>query len=178
VGIAQAIIHVPAVVILDEPTVGLDPIQIREIRTLIRDLGGDHSVILSTHILPEVQSTCDRVQIINKGKIVLTDTIEGLEKRMQGTSILVSFKNPPAEQALKAITGVESVDSLSVDRFRLHVQPQVDPIELLVESSVKQKWGLRELSQEKVSLEEVFVDITRTEHLSHEADQPVTEEQT
>src|SRR5512143_1266958 len=78
VGIAQAIIHRPDVVILDEPTVGLDPIQIREIRKLIRELGGEHSVILSTHILPEVQATCNRVQIINKGQLVLSDNIEGL----------------------------------------------------------------------------------------------------
>ena len=83
VGIAQAIIHLPPVVILDEPTVGLDPIQIREIRALIRELGREHGVILSTHILPEVQTTCDHVQIINKGELVLNESIEGLEHHMK-----------------------------------------------------------------------------------------------
>ncbi len=79
VGIAQAILHSPAVVVLDEPTVGLDPLQIREIRSLIRELGQEHSVILSTHILPEVQAVCDRVQILNRGKTVFNDTLEGVE---------------------------------------------------------------------------------------------------
>jgi ABC-2 type transport system ATP-binding protein len=81
VGIAQAIVHNPQVVILDEPTVGLDPLQIREIRSLIRELGGEHSVILSTHILPEVESTCDRVQIIHGGKLVYQDTLSNLQQR-------------------------------------------------------------------------------------------------
>jgi ABC-2 type transport system ATP-binding protein len=78
VGIAQAILHNPPVVILDEPTVGLDPIQIREIRELIRELGKEHGIILSTHILPEVQAVCDRVQILNRGKTVFNDTLEGV----------------------------------------------------------------------------------------------------
>jgi ABC-2 type transport system ATP-binding protein len=88
VGIAQAIIHSPAVVILDEPTVGLDPIQIREIRSLIRELGNDHGIILSTHILPEVQATCNRVQIIHHGQLVFADSTAGLEQRMNATSLL------------------------------------------------------------------------------------------
>ncbi len=87
VGIAQAIVHNPQVVILDEPTVGLDPLQIREIRSLIRELGGEHSVILSTHILPEVESTCDRVQIINDGKLVFQDTLSSLQQRMGSSSL-------------------------------------------------------------------------------------------
>ena len=92
VGIAQAIIHLPPVVILDEPTVGLDPIQIREIRALIRELGKEHGVILSTHILPEVQATCDHVQIINKGELVLNESIEGLEHHMKAASLTVAFR--------------------------------------------------------------------------------------
>ena len=92
VGIAQAILHNPKVVILDEPTVGLDPIQIKEIRHLIRELGNDHSVILSTHILPEVQAVCDRVQIINQGKTVFSDTFEQLSKRQSEPVLRVGFE--------------------------------------------------------------------------------------
>ncbi|MGA9855133.1 MAG: ABC transporter ATP-binding protein, partial [Gammaproteobacteria bacterium] len=95
VGIAQAIIHTPAVVILDEPTVGLDPIQIREIRNLIRELGKEHGVILSTHILPEVQSVCSRVQIIHKGRLVFNDSLAGLTLRMQSTSLLLTCRQVP-----------------------------------------------------------------------------------
>src|SRR6185436_5638111 len=91
VGIAQAIIHLPALVILDEPTVGLDPIQIREIRTLIRELGKEHGIILSTHILPEVQATCDHVQIIHKGELVLNDSIDGLTHRMKSAVLAARF---------------------------------------------------------------------------------------
>ena len=90
VGIAQAIIHAPAVVILDEPTVGLDPIQIREIRSLISELGEEHGVIISTHILPEVQSVCSRVQIIHKGRLVFNDSLSGLTQRMLSTSLLLT----------------------------------------------------------------------------------------
>src|SRR4029079_852646 len=96
VGIAQAIVHAPDVVILDEPTVGLDPNQIREIRALIRELGSAHSVILSTHILPEVEAICDRVQIMHHGKMVYADTIAGLKQLHSGRTLLVGLNQPPA----------------------------------------------------------------------------------
>ena len=98
VGIAQAIIHNPMVVILDEPTVGLDPIQIRDIRTLIKELGGEHSVILSTHILPEVEMVCDHVQIIHKGQLVFNGSIEVLNQQRQGNKLLLGLNNPPARR--------------------------------------------------------------------------------
>jgi len=164
VGIAQAIIHSPDVVILDEPTVGLDPIQIREIRKLIRELGGEHSVILSTHILPEVQATCDRVQIINKGQLVLSDTIEGLTRRMQTSSLVVALRRPPAPEQLQAIPGVQAVERLEEGRLRLSHEPEQSPAEALVEQAVAQDWGLYELVPERLSLEDVFVNITTTEH--------------
>ncbi|HET19367.1 MAG TPA: ATP-binding cassette domain-containing protein, partial [Chromatiales bacterium] len=141
VGIAQAIIHSPEVVILDEPTVGLDPIQIREIRKLIRELGGEHSVILSTHILPEVQATCDRVQIINKGQLVLSDSIDGLTRRMQTSSLLVALRRPPTPQQLQTITGVQAVEPLEDGRLRLSHDPEQSPAEALVEKAVAQDWG-------------------------------------
>src|SRR3989344_5005521 len=124
VGIAQAIIHLPPVVILDEPTVGLDPIQIREIRALIRELGREHGVILSTHILPEVQTTCDHVQIINQGELVLNESIEGLEHHMKSASITVAFRHPPAVETLQQLQGVKTVQA--VKGGRMHVFHEFD----------------------------------------------------
>ena len=160
VGIAQAIIHSPDVVVLDEPTVGLDPIQIREIRQLIRTLGEDHSVILSTHILPEVQTTCDRVQIINKGELVLSDDIQGLTRRMRASSLMVALRKTPDLQSLQGLDGVDSVTDLGEGRYRIHHLPESNPAEHIVELSVKGNWGLYELTPERLSLEQVFVNIT------------------
>ncbi|MBI3345553.1 MAG: ATP-binding cassette domain-containing protein [Gammaproteobacteria bacterium] len=162
-GIAQAIIHSPAVVILDEPTVGLDPIQIREIRSLIRDLRNEHSIILSTHILPEVQATCDRVQIIHQGRLVLSDGIEGLMRRMDASSLYLGLRNPPLLEKLRAVPGVIAVESLDDGRLRVHHPPQQNPAETLVTMSVQHDWGLYELTPERLSLEQIFVDITQQE---------------
>ena len=119
VGIAQAIIHDPPVVILDEPTVGLDPIQIREIRQLIRDLGSERSVILSTHILSEVQATCDRVQIIRAGELIYNASIESLTHN-QDISVAVALRSPPGLDELLAIDGVDHADMLSEGKFRIY----------------------------------------------------------
>ena len=119
VGIAQAIIHLPPVVILDEPTIGLDPIQIREIRNLIRELGRDHGVILSTHILPEVQATCDRVQIIHKGRLVLNDSIEGLAHHLKSATLVAAFREPPDLARLRALPGVATVQAEDDRRVRI-----------------------------------------------------------
>jgi ABC-2 type transport system ATP-binding protein len=168
VGIAQAIIHMPSVVILDEPTVGLDPIQIREIRKLIRELGNEHGVILSTHILPEVQATCDRVQIINRGRLVYSDTIEGLGHRMEHASLTLALHNPPDCQTLSRLAGVESCEALAGGRFRLHYKSEHDPSEELVGLSVQHGWRLYELMPERATLEDVFVELTHTEPASVE----------
>lgn len=162
-GIAQAIIHKPDVIILDEPTVGLDPIQIREIRKLIRELGGDHSVILSTHILPEVQATCNRVQIINRGELVLSDTIEGLTRRMQTSSLLVTLRHTPPLDEITAIEGVIDIEVLEGGGLRISHEPDHSPAENIVVHSVEGGWGLVELTPERLSLEDIFVDITCTE---------------
>ncbi len=168
VGIAQAIIHSPEVVILDEPTVGLDPIQIREIRKLIRELGGEHSVILSTHILPEVQATCDRVQIINKGQLVLSDTIDGLSQRMQSSSLLLGLRHTPDTSLLQQISGVVAVTTLEDGRLRISHAPDTSPAETLAEKAVNEGWGLYELTPERLSLEDVFVNITTEEKETEE----------
>ncbi|SCZ53221.1 ABC transporter ATP-binding protein [Thiohalomonas denitrificans] len=163
VGIAQAIIHSPDVVVLDEPTVGLDPIQIREIRALIRELGGEHSVILSTHILPEVQATCDRVQIIHQGELVVSDTIAGLEQRMQTSRLTIGLHRPPDIDTLRAIEGVRSVEAEGTDRFHIGHYPAESPAEALALAAARENWGLYELIPERRSLEDVFVDLTTSE---------------
>ncbi|MBI3772373.1 MAG: ATP-binding cassette domain-containing protein [Gammaproteobacteria bacterium] len=176
IGIAQAIIHSPAVVILDEPTVGLDPIQIREIRILISDLRKEHSVILSTHILPEVQKVCDRVLIISKGKLVLVDTIAGLEQRIRGSSLVVGLRRPPTIDALQQLAHIEAVTELGAGRFRLQCAADSDPAETIAAAAVNQNWGLYELAPDRMTLEQVFVDITTTDHAAEHPAEPVAEE--
>jgi len=159
VGIAQAIIHNPAVVILDEPTSGLDPIQIHEIRLLIRELATEHSVILSSHILPEIQALCDRVQIIHHGQLLLNDTIDGLGQQMQTSSLLIKLITPPPVEILKSLSGVLEVDILRENKFRLTYQPEINPTEELLSKSVAQQWQLVELNPEKRTLEDVFMNL-------------------
>jgi len=171
VGIAQAVIHSPPVVVLDEPTVGLDPLQIRQIRSLIRELSDEHSVIISTHILPEVQATCDRVQIIHHGSLVLSDSIDGLTRKMQSNSLIVGLRQPPADNALAAIDHISQVESLGEQRWRLqfdtnHQQPESTPdtiAEAVATQAAEHGWGLFELAPEHLSLEQIFVDITRSD---------------
>jgi len=163
VGIAQAIIHLPPVIILDEPTAGLDPIQIREIRHLIRDLGREHSVILSTHILPEVQSICNRVQIIKQGALVLNDTIEGLAQQMQSSMLTARFRRTPDPDALAALPGLRRTERLDDGSLRLYHEPAADPAEALVRLSVERDWGLTALIPQQASLEDIFVELTTEE---------------
>ncbi len=161
VGIAQAIIHDPPVVILDEPTVGLDPIQIREIRDLIRSLGSQRSVILSTHILSEVQATCDRVQIIRAGELIYHASIESLNQRRE-TSIRVALRKTIKIEQLSSLQGVDHVDSLEDGRYRIFFAPDSKP-DALVAAAVQQEWGLYELIPEQQSLEDLFIELTQNE---------------
>lgn len=163
VGIAQAIIHSPAVVILDEPTSGLDPIQIREIRQLIRDIANEHSVILSTHILPEVQMLCDRVQIISQGQLLFNDSIDKLSQQMQASTLLVEFDSGPSLTELNQIEGIATIDTISDKRFRLHYQPDMNPTQALLRLSVAGDWQLTMLMPEQHTLEEVFMKIIQNE---------------
>ncbi len=161
VGIAQAIVHRPDLVILDEPTVGLDPNQIREIRNLIRTLGRDRSVILSTHILPEVESVCDRVVILHHGKTVFADTIDGLKKFHGGRIVHVGLRHPPAAGVLASIPGVARVDADGEHIFRLSFDDKSDPTDALVRRAVEESWGLFQLVPAQTSVEEVFVQLTQ-----------------
>ena len=163
VGIAQAIIHNPMVVILDEPTVGLDPIQIRDIRALIKELGGEHSVILSTHILPEVEMVCDHVQIIHLGKLVFSGGIDVLKQQRRGNRLLVGLNNPPAAEALLAIEGVVAVEQVSPGLLRVRYNEGQSPAEALVQAAVSNGWGLHQINHDQTSLEDVFVQLTYQE---------------
>ena len=142
VGIAQAILHNPAIVILDEPTVGLDPIQIREIRALIRELGTDHGVVLSTHILPEVEVVCDRVILIHRGQIVMDDSMQALQQMNAG--LRISLRRPPTMDTLRNAPGVERVESIDAQHFV--VAGQTLDAEALARHAVTQDWGLIELT--------------------------------
>jgi len=162
VGIAQAILHQPQVVILDEPTVGLDPIQITEIRELVRELGNDHSVILSTHILPEVKAVCDRVQIIKEGKTVFSDSFDQLEKRQSAPVLIVGFDTAINEAELTKLAGVVKVDILDNQRYQLTYKER--PIASDVyQLSVNNNWTLNELNEKVESLEQIFMDLIHSE---------------
>jgi ABC-2 type transport system ATP-binding protein len=162
VGIAQAIVHRPDVVILDEPTVGLDPNQIREIRNLIRVLGRDRSVILSTHILPEVESVCDRVQILHHGATVFNDSITALKQFQGGRTIVLGLKRPPALADL-TIDGVARVEPAGEGLFQVTFADGSDPTDELVRRAVDNAWGLCQLTPAQASLEDVFGSLTRKE---------------
>jgi ABC-2 type transport system ATP-binding protein len=163
VGIAQAIIHNPMVVILDEPTVGLDPIQIRDIRALIREVGAERSVIISTHILPEVEMVCDHVQIIDKGKLVFNGSIDVLKKQRIGNKLLISMLNPPSADELLKIAGITEVEVLSANQMRVRFADDAAPAEAIVQAAVKNNWGLHQIAPDQTSLEDVFVQLTYQE---------------
>ena len=160
VGIAQAIIHNPMVVILDEPTVGLDPIQIRDIRTLIREIGVDHSVILSTHILPEVEMVCDHVQIIDKGKLVFNGGIDVLKRQRVGNKLLLGLNNMPQTSELLNIVGVTEAEVTENNMMCLRFAEGTSPHELIVQAAVKNNWGLFQIAPDQTSLEDVFMQLT------------------
>jgi ABC-2 type transport system ATP-binding protein len=166
VGIAQAILHSPPVIILDEPTVGLDPIQILEIRKLIKVLGEDHGIILCTHILPEVQAVCNRVQIINEGKIVYNANMDDILSQQNGQFEITVAASINMEELSKhaVLRSVEIVDEHS---FTAHSNLQSDK---LSEYIVQQQWGLTRFTCKQVSLEKIFVDLTLADTYLHDTD--------
>jgi ABC-2 type transport system ATP-binding protein len=171
VGLAQALIHDPEVLVLDEPTRGLDPKQILEMRKLIKSLSGQKTIILSTHILPEVSSTCDDVAIIDAGKLVAADTVEGLSQRMAGGKTLeVEIKGPEAEveKALGKISGVSGIKALDKEtrgccRFEVITEGDMETREALFNCVVKNKWVLTQMTPIGMSLEDVFLKLTTKE---------------
>ena len=162
VGIAQAILHDPTVVILDEPTVGLDPNQIRDIRGLIRELGERHGIILSTHILPEVQATCSRVQIINQGKLVFSETMQSLERRLTSQILVLETSEPMDTGILLKLEGIDDIETLTEHRVRLHFTGD-NPADKIAACVATHGWRLVELALDKQTLEQMFVELTCSE---------------
>ena len=171
VGLAQAIIHNPPVLILDEPTSGLDPEQQREARQLIASLSGDHTIILSTHILSEVEQSCSKVIIINNGEIVASDTVANLHHRQRATeSIRIEVSGAPAgqiKQRLEQVAGVASVESRDtregLEAFEVHSLENHSVRPELARAIVQAGWNLNELRPVGESLEEIFLELTKSE---------------
>jgi ABC-2 type transport system ATP-binding protein len=168
VGLATAILHNPRVLVLDEPTVGLDPKQIVAIRELIRNLGKKHTILLSTHILPEVELLCDRVLIIDRGRIVAQGTPQSLRQQWMGdTRVRVGLKGDPEDAAVRlgALDGVRSIEPAEGDgcRFVLESAQYVDLRESIFHLAVERDWVLLELVEESASLEDIFVRLTTQE---------------
>src|SRR5213596_1232678 len=166
VGLADALLHEPDLLILDEPTIGLDPNQIRQVRELIKNLGKQHTILLSTHILPEVEMTCSRVIIIHKGRIEACDTPDNLlGKIWQAGGVVVEAKTASDNSAeeLKKIPGVRNVMTDGDDdwkRFSLRVESGVDVREEVFRLATDRHWVVRELTQRRATLEDVFVELT------------------
>jgi ABC-2 type transport system ATP-binding protein len=181
VGLAQALIHEPEVLVLDEPTAGLDPKQIIETRDLIRGLAGSHTIVLSTHILPEVAQTCQRVVIINKGRVVAIDSPDNLTHQLKGAATLyVQVEDGgDAESVLATVPGVTKV--AAVDRhehrvgFEIESEPNRDVRRDIAREIVDRGWGLLELRPTRMSLEEIFLQLTTEEAQAAAAAAPAEE---
>ncbi|MBV9877040.1 MAG: ATP-binding cassette domain-containing protein, partial [Verrucomicrobia bacterium] len=169
VGLAEAMIHEPELLILDEPTIGLDPNQIRQVRELIKSLGERHTILLSTHILSEVEATCNRVLIINRGRIEASDTPFNLVNQLRTAGLVnleIKTGNEDPTQYLLKIPGVKDVQLKTDGPWRhgsIRIEANSDLREEIFNLAVERKWIIRELSKERATLEDVFVELTHTE---------------
>src|ERR1700751_817645 len=169
VGLAEAMIHEPELLILDEPTIGLDPNQIRQVRELIKPLGERHTILLSTHILSEVEATCSRVIIINRGRIEASDTPENLVNQLRTSGLLrlevkCALEDPVSY--LSEVSGVREVRTVSDGEWRsceIRIEANTDPREQIFRLAVRRQWVIRELSKERATLEDAFVELTHTD---------------
>src|SRR3989441_8149117 len=166
VGLAEALVHEPDLLILDEPTIGLDPNQIRQVRDLIKNLGKHHTILLSTHILPEVEMTCSRVIIINKGRIEASDTPQNLLSQLRTAGGVRVEAKTGADGGVEQLSKLAGVRDVNVESdgdwktFLLRVEANTDLREEIFRLAVQRKWIVRELSRRKATLEDVFVEIT------------------
>ena len=162
VGLAQAILHNPELIILDEPTVGLDPLQIKEICTLIRELGQDHGILLSTHRLSEVQNCCSHVQIIHQGHLVLSESVQGLSQHISTGCLQITTRLKPDIQILAAIAGVSKIEEINERQLKIFHDPSSDPGQHIAEIVIHHGWELQELTPIKQSMEELFITLTQS----------------
>lgn len=160
IGIAQAIIHDPAFVVLDEPTNGLDPNQIVEIRHLIKEIAEDRTIILSTHILPEVQATCDYIRMIEEGQVVFAGTVEEFDNYIVPSSIFASLASAPDVEDLKSLPGVIGAEHLGGINYRIQFTDAREAISHVVQASVANDWQLLEIRMEKSSLDNIFAELS------------------
>jgi ABC-2 type transport system ATP-binding protein len=163
VGIAQAIIHRPKLVVLDEPTNGLDPNQIIEVRSLIKEIAVEHAVILSTHILSEVQYLCKDIRMIENGRIVFADTMEAFDNYIAPNSILAVMEEAPSADSLLKIAGITRVDFLTEKQVRIYFNGDRSVTEKIVITSVEHGWRLSELTMEKNSLNDTFAQLSNAQ---------------
>ena len=161
IGIAQAIIHNPKFVVLDEPTNGLDPNQIVEIRHLIQEIAEERTVILSTHILSEVQATCDYIRMIEQGKLVFAGTVNEFDNYIVPNTLFVSLAAAPPVGELAAIPGVSRVEELGGSDYRVHFTDKRDVTNRIVQASVARDWELTEIRLEKSSLDTIFAELSK-----------------
>ncbi|WEK37008.1 MAG: ABC transporter ATP-binding protein [Candidatus Pseudobacter hemicellulosilyticus] len=161
VGIAQAIIHRPDFVVLDEPTNGLDPNQILEVRNLIREIAEERTVILSTHILQEVQALCDNIWMINEGQVVFSGALDEFDNYIKPNTLIVALMTPPIIEELQAIRGVVNVEDLGGNRYRIQFSDLQEVTERIVAASVANNWRLMEITPEKNSLDTIFAELSK-----------------
>lgn len=161
VGIAQAIIHNPEFVVLDEPTNGLDPNQIVEIRHLIKEIAEERTVILSTHILPEVQATCDYIRMIEQGSMVFAGTVDEFDNYIKPNTLVVTLGSMPSAEEIQALSGIENVEELGGPRYRIQFSDVREATSRIIEASYIRGWELSELHQEKSSLDTIFAELSK-----------------
>ena len=160
-GIAQAIIHNPDFVVFDEPTNGLDPNQIVEIRHLIKEIAEERTVVLSTHILSEVQATCDYIRMIEQGNLVFAGTVDEFDNYIIPNTLIINMAAAPSAEELKSVQGVLAVEELGGMKYRLQFSDAQDVCERIVEASIARGWRLTEIYVEKSSLDAVFAELSK-----------------
>ncbi|MDR0765868.1 MAG: ATP-binding cassette domain-containing protein [Odoribacteraceae bacterium] len=161
VGIAQAIIHDPLLVVLDEPTNGLDPNQILEARHLVKEIGEERTVILSTHILTEVRATCDRIYMLEQGQVVFSGAVDEFDNYIPPSTLVVTFESLPAIEDLSSLEGMTGVERLAGKRYRLKFANLADAPVYVVKESVARGWDLSEITVERNTLDSVFAELSR-----------------